>query len=289
MGPRTEADFRRAYDELISLWTTAPESRDIETPSARTRVQVWGREDAPPLVLLHGFKVTSGMWAANALELGKSFRVYAADTPGDHGFSVPHRPLLRVEDLLGWLDELLTALGLSRTNLGGMSYGGWLSAQYAARAPERVSKLVLLAPGATFVRFNTAFVMRGIPFLIWPRRDWVHAYLRWAAVPEKEAGGLYDKVMSGVADVMWTGLHHFGWYPGQWPGVVKEEVLRRIQAPTLLLVGQQERIYDAEPMMARARTLIPNLTCEAIPDASHDLPIRQPERVAACLRTFLGA
>ncbi|PTL75214.1 alpha/beta fold hydrolase [Vitiosangium sp. GDMCC 1.1324] len=288
MNPKNEAAFRRAYDELLSLWTAAPESRDIETPSARTRVQVWGREGAPPLVLLHGFKVTSGMWAANALELGKSFRVYAADTPGDHGFSVPHRPLNRAGELLGWLDELLTALGLSRTNLGGMSYGGWLAAQYAARAPERVSKLVLIAPGATFLPFNTDFVLRGIPFIVWPRREWVHAYLRWAAVPKTEAGAHYDAVMSGIADVMWTGLRYFGWYRGQWPGVVKEEVLRSIRAPTLLLVGQQERIYDAEPMMARARSLIPHITCEAIPDASHDLPIRQPEIVVARLREFIG-
>ncbi|WP_257461432.1 alpha/beta fold hydrolase [Archangium lipolyticum] len=289
MSAQSEAAFRRAYDHLLSLWTTPPESRDVETPSARTRVQVWGKEGAPPLVLLHGFKVSSGMWAANALELGKSFRVYAVDLPGDHGLSVPHRPITRVEQLLGWLDELLTALGLSRTNLGGMSYGGWLTAQYAARAPERVSKLVMIAPGATFVRFNTEFALRGFPFLFWKRRAWVHAYMRWAAVPPKEAGGLYDAVMSGISDVMWTGLRHFGWYRGPWPAVVKEEVLRRIQVPALLLVGQQERIYDAETVMIRARSLVPGIVCETIPDASHDLPVRQPEVVAERLRAFIGA
>lgn len=49
---------------------------------------------------------------------------------------------LSVDDYLSQLDEAVTELG-GRVNLAGMCQGGWLSAMFAARFPEKVNKLVL--------------------------------------------------------------------------------------------------------------------------------------------------
>jgi pimeloyl-ACP methyl ester carboxylesterase len=47
-----------------------------------------------------------------------------------------------------------------RVNLVGVSFGGWLTSQYALGFPKRVNKVVLLAPGATVLRLSTEFLMR---------------------------------------------------------------------------------------------------------------------------------
>src|SRR4051812_13626816 len=168
---------------MLRLWPIAPESRDIVTASGTTRVQVWGKPDAPPLILLHGFKVTSTMWGPQAAALGAVRRVYAADTLGDYGFSVATARPRTIADLVRWLVGLADALGLKQLDLGGMSYGGWISAHVAAAHPDRVRRLVLFAPGGLFAPFSLAFTLRGLPMLMWRQRRYVDDYLRWAAVP----------------------------------------------------------------------------------------------------------
>ena len=46
----------------------------------------------PPLVLLHGWAMHSGVWGDLPARLGSRFRVHAVDLPG-HGFSAPIMPL----------------------------------------------------------------------------------------------------------------------------------------------------------------------------------------------------
>ena len=113
MTSASETAFAAAYETMLRLWTAPPESRDVRTsPAETTRVQVWGKSDAPPLVLLHGFHVTSTMWAPNAADLGATRRVYAPDTLGDFGFSRPAKMPRTSTSWSTWLGALLDALGL---------------------------------------------------------------------------------------------------------------------------------------------------------------------------------
>ena len=283
----TEAAFAAAYDAMLRLWTAAPESRDVRT-SARetTRVQVWGQADAPPLVLLHGFHVTSTMWAPNAADLGRTRRVYAPDTLGDFGYSRPERMPRTVDELLGWLESLLDALGLGAVDLGGMSYGGWLSASFAARHPTRVRKLVLIAPGASFGSFSLPFVLRGLPMIVFKQRRFVDGYLRWAAVPGAD-DARYDAWMSALVDVMHAGIRNFPGRTLPLPQRLPPEVMRAIAAPTLLVYGEHEKMYAARPAIERARVHLRTLETLLVPDASHDLTLRQARRIDEAIVRFL--
>jgi len=280
--------FAAAYDAMLRLWTSAPESRDVRTAASETtRVQVWGKTDAPPLVLLHGFHVTSTMWAPNAADLGAVRRVYAPDTLGDFGFSRPAKVPRTLDELVTWLTALLDALGLAQVDLGGMSYGGWLAATFAARYPERVRRLVLLAPGASFGAFSLPFVLRGIPMIALKRRRFVDSYLRWAAVPAVD-DARYEAWMDGLVDVMHAGICRFTGRTLPLPQRLPPDVMRAITAPTLLVYGESEKMYAAERAIAVARAHLPTLETLLVPDASHDLTLRQPRIVDAAIVRFLG-
>ncbi len=288
MSTVSETAFTSAYDAMLQLWTTAPEPRDVPTaPGETTRVQEWGQPDAPPLVLLHGFHVTSAMWAPNAADLGRVRRVYAPDTLGDFGFSRPTRVPRTVDELIGWLIALLDALGLPRVDLGGMSYGGWLAAHFAARHPGRVRRLVLLAPGASFGSFSLAFVLRGLPMIALPRRRFVDDYLRWAAVPAA-GDARYDAWMSALVDVMHAGLRNFRGRTLPLPRRLAPEVMGAIAAPALLVYGEHEKMYAAPRAIEVARAHLPALETLLVPDASHDLTLRQPQLIDAAITRFLG-
>lgn len=288
MTSASETAFAAAYETMLRLWTAPPESRDVRTsPAETTRVQVWGKSDAPPLVLLHGFHVTSTMWAPNAADLGATRRVYAPDTLGDFGFSRPAKMPRTVDELVTWLGALLDALGLDRVDLGGMSYGGWLSATFAARHPERVRRLVLLAPGASFGGFSLPFVLRGIPMIALKRRRDVASYLRWAAVAAVDDAP-YEAWMTGLIDVMHAGIRNFRGRTLPLPQKLPPDVMRAIVAPTLLVYGEQEKMYAAARAIEVARAHVPTLETVLVPDASHDLTLRQARLIDEAIVRFLG-
>lgn len=283
----TEAAFATAYEAMLRLWTMAPEARDVPTaPGETSRVQVWGKPDAPPLVLLHGFHVTSTMWAPNAADLGATRRVYAPDTLGDYGYSRPQKTPRSLDELMTWLVALLDALGLDRVDLGGMSYGGWLSASFAARHPSRVRRVVLLAPGASFGAFSAAFALRGLPMLLFKKRKHVDGYLRWAAVPAGAEAG-YEAWMSALVDVMHAGICNFRGRSLPLPQRLRPETMRAIAAPTLLVYGEHEKMYAATRAIEMARAHLPSLETLLVPDASHDLTLRQPRRIDEAIVRFL--
>jgi pimeloyl-ACP methyl ester carboxylesterase len=287
------AAFEAAYDAMLRLWPVTPTPVDVTTRAGRTHLQVWGPLDAPPLLLLHGFKVTSTMWGPNAAALGSVRRVYAPDTIGDYGRSRANGVPRKLDQLLDWIDGLVDALGLGKLDIGGMSYGGWLAASWAARRPERVGKVVLMAPGATFGSFSLAFALRGLPMLLWKRRGFVDWYLRWAAVPpagDAAVAAAYEAYLAALVDVMHAGHRHFG---GLKPGLplpqpMPAATMRALAAPTLLLYGDREKMYPAAAAAALARSHVPSLECHVLPDASHDLTFGRAALVNEHLVRFLG-
>ena len=100
----------------------------------------------PDLVMLHGWSMHSGVWQPLADLLAEQFTLHLVDLPG-HGASEWHSDALQIDNILGELTQTVptTAAWL------GWSLGGQLSLAFAARFPQRVSKLILMAANPKFV------------------------------------------------------------------------------------------------------------------------------------------
>ena len=97
----------------------------------------------PALLLLHGGLGDSGLWEPVVPFLAERFRTIRTDLRFFGRSTGPAAPWSWHEDVLGVLDEL----GIERTALAGLSLGGRLATEIALAHPERVSALVLVAPG----------------------------------------------------------------------------------------------------------------------------------------------
>jgi pimeloyl-ACP methyl ester carboxylesterase len=99
----------------------------------------------PAVVLLHAGVADLRMWDAQVSELVPGHSVVRCDLRGyGHTPLEPGASYSDAEDVLALLDEL----GLERFALVGASYGGYVALQISSAAPERVERLVLLAPPA---------------------------------------------------------------------------------------------------------------------------------------------
>ena len=99
----------------------------------------------PPIVLVHGLAVSSRYFVPLARRLERRFAVLAPDLPGDGLSATPERPL-RIAELADALREWLDLAGIQSAPLVGNSVGCQIAVDLAVRAPERVSRLVLVGP-----------------------------------------------------------------------------------------------------------------------------------------------
>lgn len=138
--------IRQTYDALLATWDTPLAERDLPSPFGTTHVIAAGDPAAPPVLLLHGVGDDSAlMWCYNAKALAAKFRLYAVDTLGGPGKSIPGPGYAKGFDSAQWLDATLDTLGLSAVSIVGTSHGAYLAQAYAAARPARVRQLVCIA------------------------------------------------------------------------------------------------------------------------------------------------
>ncbi|WP_325049497.1 alpha/beta fold hydrolase [Saccharopolyspora rhizosphaerae] len=143
---RGELAVQRAYRDVLDSWPVPAERRTVETSLGPTFVLESGPEDRPPLVLLHGSGTNTAMWRAEVPTWSRHHRVLALDLPGEPGLSTQVRPDLDSDAHARWLGEVFDALGLRAPAVVGGSLGAWVALDLAVRRPDRVGRLVLLAP-----------------------------------------------------------------------------------------------------------------------------------------------
>ena len=286
-SPEGEAEYMAAYEATLSIWPVPYEPMDITGRYGRTHLVASGPEDAPPLVLLHMFLTSLTMWAANIADLSQDYRAYAIDVMGQPSKSIPDQPIQSREDYVAWLSELLDALNIESTDLVGASFGGWLTLNYAIGAPERLDKIALLSPAGGFRPLVKQFYVRGMLTSFFPWRFVMDSFLRWCTYEENLLDPSTRLIMHCIGEQMYLGSRYFRMRAGVLPDVFSDEELRGIQVPTLLLIGQQEVLYDPAAALQRARRLVPDLEGELIPRASHEMTISKHEIVDRRVLEFL--
>jgi len=114
--------------------------------SAQLHVESSGR--GPPLVLLHGWAMHSGIWHPLASRLARHHRVHAVDLPG-HGFSAP-ASTFTIAQVVAALEAAFAAEPTA-IDVVGWSLGGQIALAWALANPQRVARLALVATTPRFV------------------------------------------------------------------------------------------------------------------------------------------
>jgi pimeloyl-ACP methyl ester carboxylesterase len=285
-----ERRYREYYNERANHWPTPSESRYIETGFGKTFVRICGKENAPPLVLLPSGFASSLIWLPNIDGLAPHFRIYAVDSIYDVGLSVNTRPVHDVTDLTDWLDELFTRLKLEdKVNLMGLSFGGWLTSQYALRHPDRLRSIVLAAPVATIFPLPGEWAWRGIMGALPPHKFFMtHFLTNWMCQDlAKNGDDLSKRMLANWMNDALMAMKCFTFRMPITPTVLTDDELRSIAIPALFLVGEHEVVYPPDRAVRRINATAPSIITEVIQNASHDLTISQTRLVNSKVIAFL--
>lgn len=282
-----KTQYLKIYEMRARKWPVASETRFVDTSYGQTFVRMSGPAGARPLVLLHGGGGNSLQWIPNIEALSRSYKVYAVDNIYDFGRSIYTQTPRSPDDYMKWLDEVFNALGPGHhINLMGLSYGGWLTSQFALRFPDRLDKIVLLAPGGTVLPLRLEWIMRAVLCLV-PHRYFTRSFMYWLLADLAHKDEASRRMLEEEVDAAVMRLKCFKPNRLVKPTVLRDAEWQSLKIPALYLVGENEKIYSAQKAIQRLHRVAPHIKAEIIPNAGHDLTIVQAEMVTAKVLAFL--
>lgn len=236
--------------------------------------------DGAPLLWLHGGQGFNPKHAFVDLFAARR-RLIAPSHPGFGNSSLPDW-LDSIDDIAHVYLELLDHLKLVSLDVVGASIGGWIAAEMASKAPERICRLVLVAP----VGVKVGPVDRlDIPDIFaMPQDDASKLLYHDAAKMKVDPTKLSDDEVAIMFRNRET-LALLVWEPWMHNPKLRRR-LHRAGMPALLLRGESDGLVSADYMEAYAK-LLPNARTRTIAAAGHAPQLEQPQVLASTVLEFL--
>lgn len=215
------------------------------------------------IVFLHGFGGQTTQWVYQLQALSDSNHVVGIDQRG-HGQSGKNGTNYHVAVLESDILSVLDALGVTgKIVLVGHSFGGAVAAEFAADHPNRVSQLVLIATAGTF---NLNPIYRTLLKLPATTLQALAPFTRqWLGAPPQILKAWYTQALAG-----WR-----GW-----------DVFSRLDLPTLVIRGHQDRVFEKPSFEEVART-IPAAQEVDVGASGHMVMLERREAVNRAISRFL--
>ena len=265
------------YDSQLTQITVPYDSRYVDTRHGKTHLLVVGDSANPPLMLWHGMSINATAYINWFNLLADDFYIIAPDTLGDAGKSAPNRMDKRQSLAYGeWAADVMDAMGIDRAHHAGVSQGGWLQLQLAAVAVEKMLSVSLVS-SAGILPVSKMIPIKVLPWMIFGADAAAKRMVRvMSGVNE-----LNDPEMVKIFKLIFELKTEFG------TPIMRDEDIRKLTAPTQLLMGEYEQTYPPHEVIQRAQSLLPDLRrAEILPGMSHGMA-EKPDLIPTMVREFI--
>ena len=243
-----------------------------------------------PLVMIHGGLLDRRMWDDQFAVFAKSYRVFRYDARG-HGLSkAPSGTYSHHEDL----KRLLDGLKVEKAAIMGLSMGGYIAIDFALAYPDRVSALILVAPGLTGYEFeseplkknsellNKAAQENDLKMLVeYFQRAWTDGPSR---TPEKVDPAVREKVRLMAVGTLQN------WNDESREARLEPAAIGRlaeIRVPTLAVVGDLD-MPDILEIVGLIEKDVKGARKEVIKGVAHMVSMEKPEEFNRIVLNFLS-
>jgi pimeloyl-ACP methyl ester carboxylesterase len=231
------------------------ELRALELDGNPVRYRVAGA--GPPVVLVHGLAGSWRWWSDVWPALARRRTVYLLD--------LPHlRRRQSAEALSAWLGRWIEAVGLDDVDIVGHSLGGLVAAEVAAARPQRVRRLVLVAPAG--IPCGLSYVKRGVRLV-------ETLYDVRSRLPTIVGDALRTSPLALVRGAVFASDRDL------------RAELAAVHAPTLIVWGERDRLTPAR-VAGEWQRLLPLSRVVLLP-CGHVPMWEVPDELSACVLAFL--
>jgi pimeloyl-ACP methyl ester carboxylesterase len=244
----------------------------------------WG--EGPPLILVPGLAGGLELLGPLARLLARDFRVISYQLRGeDDCFALRRR--FGLIDLVEDLNEFLQWQCLERPAILGVSFGGVLALEFAARFPNRLGQLVVQGAGARFERGLlqgvAGAVLAGYPLP--PDNPFVNQFFNLLFGGKQKPGPLFHFVTRTCWQTDQSVMAH------RFRLVRRFDMTRRLEriaVPTLVLAGDRDLLVS-DGSLSELRAGIRDCRLVRLNGCGHLAFLAQPYRVAEEVTRFLAS
>lgn len=243
-----------------------------------------GQANKPPILLLHGVAGSRDNWNRVASYLTKDYHVIIPDLPLHGDTKVPKEYDPQPAVMVDSVGDLMRHLKLKNVHVAGHSMGGGLATYFAAKYFYNVQSVFLVAPAGVYEKANTRFLKNpdSINDMLIQKpgdfkrifADAMHKppFLPEAYLKEQEASMIANlpqqrRIMKRMIEI--AKLYKPGGY---------KLVLRAIEAPTLVVMGREDRIINVEVAEELAEHLKNDEPVVILDNVGH-MPIMEAEQL----------
>jgi pimeloyl-ACP methyl ester carboxylesterase len=267
----------------------------IDRAGHRIHYEVSGDPASPPLLLIMGLALSSRAWDTLPERLGRRYRVLVFDNRGT-GRSGRRGWSFHMRDLADDAAAVLHAASVSELKDGsggaavfGISMGGMIAQELALRHPKLVSRLVLGATYAGWLRSRkpSLSTLRDLLASLAARDrakpDVVGRYLVSAGWQAQNPQAALEWIKRAERTTLRYALAQIAAIARH----AAERRLSQIRAPTLVLTGDQDKLVPYQNSLRLAQ-LIPSAQLVILRGAGHAFPLEREDEVVSALERFLG-
>lgn len=257
----------------------------ITTDQGIVHYEVYGR--GRPVILLHGWLGSWGLWQETMAYLGRYYRTYALDFWG-FGESGKKRDTYAVQDFVSLVDQFMENLGIKEAPLVGHSMGGTVSLSVAIQYPHRVSKVVII--GSPIDGSSLAWTLklagyRPIAYLLFHMMGAFRLGVRMAS-PLISHDPRFPDMMD--RDLSRTTLESFLLSIASLRRTDLRPVLDRIRVPVMGMFGDKDNIVSPKQWQPLLEG-VPHARIERFADAGHFIMLDDPKTFISKLKDFLDS
>jgi 3-oxoadipate enol-lactonase len=251
-------------------------------------VHEYGDRKQPPVIFIHGFPFSSGMWEQQIRQFKGQYYCIAFDirglgkTPAGEGqFTIE----MFVDDLFAVMD----GLQIETAVIAGFSMGGYIALRAIEREPERFRAIILCDTRTEADddagRLKRAAAIKAI------NSDGVEQFaagfvpMTFCADAPQRIPETYNSILEQAQTASPVGVK--GCLLAMAARTDTTASLSNIKAPTLLLVGEHDAITPPAVMQSMHQS-ISGSEIIIVPGAAHMAPVEQPEIVNQAIEEFLG-
>jgi pimeloyl-ACP methyl ester carboxylesterase len=253
------------YDKQVSALNIDFEDIYIDTRFGETHLLKTGNPNGNPILLFHGGNSTAPYYLRDFLCFRNKYLIYAPDTMGHPGKSA--QTVLSAKNLEygEWASDVINGLGFEKMICMGGSYGGGILMKLMCVAPQKISKAILIVPSGICNASKASIMFNmGIPMILYKitqKEKWLKKSILPMAIDESEIDeGTFEMVKYAFNNVrVKAGM----------PSNVKVSDMKSYTAPTLLITGENDVIFPGEKVIARAKTIMPNLKTQLMKGCGH--------------------
>ena len=255
----------------------------ITTDQGNLHYEVFGR--GRPVILLHGWLGSWGLWQETMAFLGQHYRTYALDFWG-FGESGKKRDTYQVTDFVSLVDQFMEYMGIQHAPLVGHSMGGTVSLSVALRYPQRAEKVVII--GSPIVGSSLALPLifagyRPIAFSLFSLFPAFRAVMRVASpviCRDPQFPDMMDR------DLSRTTLESFLTSIASLRRTDLRPDLHKIQVPVMGMFGHRDNIVSPRQWKPLING-VPHARIERFPTAGHFIMLDEPPVFQKTLKDFL--